>query len=338
MFSRYKDDCGSTLYAFIAGGGRLGQFKVKTSHGIPTSGWPDSSSLSVASAPIKTNHQSPSTMSDDIYRLTVGAAPASQWPLGFFVFRTTYNDQDIWERYMNHTYQHASRCVLKEPHGPEVLPFFQLTPIEDRTRLEGATKEAVWEMFTALLDEYPEGSRSRGIAPEGLRSTALSPRYNYCLYVDDECLQSFADLPKTKGPAVNGTANQLEEQHSPLGPDSFVVVLTDFPPDSDEEEIDEDEPYIEFWVETGLQLDTDENLREYYKQKEEGRYVAGDEGEEAERNEPVDPDYKWMRVRRHFIAEFFYEMSGGGGWDFNWGLCNSGAVKRAWYEAMWVDK
>lgn len=97
------------------------------------------------------------------------------------------NDDDIlWSRLLA-TLARCARRSLEVYNGLDLLDSLRMTVIEDRDgTLEGATSAVVRTHFAAWCDD------GAVVQEQGDGVTAgLSQRYRYCIWVDDEALESF---------------------------------------------------------------------------------------------------------------------------------------------------
>ncbi|KJR81947.1 uncharacterized protein SPSK_03544 [Sporothrix schenckii 1099-18] len=113
---------------------------------------------------------------------------------GFVLFRCVYGDDDAWARFLDTMKQcvraHVQRdAVAGQAFARYVEPALAWTVIEDETTLANATKEQVRERFVAWRDEQlRDSARHVSVAQAGFYNDL--PRFNYCLCVDQACLDS----------------------------------------------------------------------------------------------------------------------------------------------------
>ncbi|KAI1129346.1 hypothetical protein F5Y10DRAFT_238400 [Nemania abortiva] len=118
---------------------------------------------------------------------------------GFLIYRCTYGDDDVWDRYMTHLKEavHKDLDIL----GRDILmeQYAQWTVIEDKETLDGASKQEVRERFIQWRDqnsvsrELSEATQLvRTIMPMQTDASTRLPRFTYCLYVDQKCLDTLA--------------------------------------------------------------------------------------------------------------------------------------------------
>ncbi|RYP85138.1 hypothetical protein DL769_001042 [Monosporascus sp. CRB-8-3] len=146
---------------------------------------------------------------------------------GFVIYRCVYGDDDIWNRYI---------AALKEDvhedldyNGRDLLleQYAQWAVVEDKDALDGAPKSRVRQRFVEWRNQH---SVSRGVSPVPLPTDASNrlPRFTYCLYVDQKCLD-------TLRAHVNAKAARRAPGLGPRPPPLVAVVIDgDFcQPDSD---------------------------------------------------------------------------------------------------------
>jgi hypothetical protein len=127
---------------------------------------------------------------------------------GFIMYRCTYGDDDAWAKFM--TILH--KCVresLEECGTEEFMDSFDCTVREDPSVLDGASKALVRQRFLewrASSDAEAEriSSDSQPILVQGYAST---PRYGYCIHVDEEALQS---VLRARHPDTDGYVNLIQ--------------------------------------------------------------------------------------------------------------------------------
>lgn len=125
---------------------------------------------------------------------------------GFPIFRTSYkHDNDLWSAYIEGLYHSSLECTLEYFGRKERLgPFFYCPVIEDRATLDGASKDQIRERFKEWVKDTSDARDGNG-AVKMWKNDA--PTYQYCLMVDEECLERFSqatDEGKRKGnyPAI----------------------------------------------------------------------------------------------------------------------------------------
>ncbi|GIC87607.1 uncharacterized protein Aud_003992 [Aspergillus udagawae] len=112
---------------------------------------------------------------------------------GFPIYRCTYQNDSNWAEFLDRYRWHISD-MLKNYNGLDMLDSFQTTVVEDRALFEGASTATIREHFqrwaTTAIQEESGGS------PDMIRySNVEAARYQFCLFVDEESLQSVLRAP-----------------------------------------------------------------------------------------------------------------------------------------------
>lgn len=119
---------------------------------------------------------------------------------GFLIYRCAYGDDALWERYLAHL-KEASIEDLDYCGRKELLKqYMQWTVIENPEALGGASKSDVRKQFTEWA--FLRSEERDGAGAEHPLSYRL-PRFAYCLYVDQRCLDTlkeYEDFMTTKKP------------------------------------------------------------------------------------------------------------------------------------------
>lgn len=106
---------------------------------------------------------------------------------GFAVYRCTYSDDNAWLRYVQ--YIKDQTVARLDYHGQQFLleKYLDIQVIED-PQLDGASKPHIRSLFTerAEQDRKPENGGPGSATYFGL----MMPRFNYCVYVDQACLDT----------------------------------------------------------------------------------------------------------------------------------------------------
>ncbi|KAK0840609.1 hypothetical protein LTS02_017130 [Friedmanniomyces endolithicus] len=108
---------------------------------------------------------------------------------GFTVYRWTYGDDLAWEQLMTRLH----RCIrenLRSPGIEELTEFLDI-PVHEDAELDGASKDLVRRRFNKWLatDAYEERLNADA-RPTIIEGAGTTPRYQYCLQVDEEALRS----------------------------------------------------------------------------------------------------------------------------------------------------
>jgi hypothetical protein len=123
-------------------------------------------------------------------------------PWGFNVYRCDYSNDKAWQR-MLQLIDESVRQSLECYEVMDLYPRHKLVIVEDKEKLEGATSHDVRDHFTAWVAEEVPRVLSRPkefFAREECYSYDFSPewilgtRYNFCLFVDDICLESLDEM------------------------------------------------------------------------------------------------------------------------------------------------
>ncbi|KAJ0120530.1 hypothetical protein J7T55_015259 [Diaporthe amygdali] len=113
---------------------------------------------------------------------------------GFVIYRCVYGDDEAWQRYMKYFEEDIIEGL--EHHGGDVvLPqYARWTVIEDQETLDSASIDTVRDMFVEWRNKHQVELEERWInriIPPLLRDAPNRlPRFTYCLYVDQKCLNT----------------------------------------------------------------------------------------------------------------------------------------------------
>jgi valyl-tRNA synthetase len=125
---------------------------------------------------------------------------------GFAVYRCTYGNERQWQR-MVQLIQTEVQDSLTLNRRPDLLVGHQAIFIEDAARLNGATSHIVRDHFQSWVENQLDaqngsaGCESPAAAADlELKIRGLAPRYNFCLFVDEICLESldYMSMPVVK--------------------------------------------------------------------------------------------------------------------------------------------
>ncbi|KAK3327085.1 hypothetical protein B0T19DRAFT_152035 [Cercophora scortea] len=141
---------------------------------------------------------------------------------GFVIYRCAYGDDAPWGRYLEYMKATTLR-VLDRRHRRRLLEqYLEWTVIDNRKKLDGASKADAKKLFRnwcANRSETRDGAGARGRAIEGPdiditqlplgcyvsrgrllegRPVGSLPRFKYCLYVDQKCLDKFKDMEEAR--------------------------------------------------------------------------------------------------------------------------------------------
>ncbi|KAI6796384.1 hypothetical protein KC363_g6156 [Hortaea werneckii] len=181
----------------------------------------------------------------------------SKW--GFVVYRCTCGDDARWARFMTRLNTNKDHVLREIYHKPELADALEWSVQEDPS-LDGATKDEVRRRFRKWVNSKPE-------IPNGLDDFKKqffmreNPRYNYCIHVDSDAMESVTPQPPViggpEGP-MSGYVNVVRadenwdlpdfdrfDWHSYESSKACNVEDKDYSEDEDEDDYDEGEPEIE---------------------------------------------------------------------------------------------
>jgi hypothetical protein len=114
---------------------------------------------------------------------------------GFFIYRCAYGDDDLWERYLAALKQDVDEDLKYNGCDRLLAQYAQWTVVED-LELNAASKDEVREHFKRRNEHHSEVP-SRDVSPPTDASSRL-PRFTYCLYVDQKCLDTLKEHAEAK--------------------------------------------------------------------------------------------------------------------------------------------
>ncbi|KFY78577.1 hypothetical protein V499_02321 [Pseudogymnoascus sp. VKM F-103] len=122
---------------------------------------------------------------------------------GFVIYRCVKGNDAAWTSILEKLQSHV-RETLEDEKCQDLLPFHDLHVIDDKS-LYGSSVEEVRAHFQAWvpqnLDARLRPDTACTIPDVSYLSVDTTPRYNYCLLVDEICLESL-DHPEGLGPVV----------------------------------------------------------------------------------------------------------------------------------------
>ena len=134
---------------------------------------------------MKTINENPLTLMESILTRT----GHETW--GWHIYRGTYNSDNDWSDFMTQL-KATSQSALDRHGATDAQAKKQIwTVVEDRERLENATKSDVRRMFKDWVNS-PEAAAEQPNAITPPSVVRLS-RYLYCMHVDEESLRSVLD-------------------------------------------------------------------------------------------------------------------------------------------------
>ncbi|KFY18409.1 hypothetical protein V491_04783 [Pseudogymnoascus sp. VKM F-3775] len=105
---------------------------------------------------------------------------------GFIIYRCTYGSDDDWNKFME-LLQYRIRNSLEFYDTVDMMDSFSLTVVEDQSTFDDASTSSVREHFKQWAATAPDSEQGEGIGP------GQSPRYGYCIQVDDGALESIME-------------------------------------------------------------------------------------------------------------------------------------------------
>lgn len=127
-------------------------------------------------------------------------------PWGFAIYRCSYKDESAWNRLLQHI-EEEIKSSLEVSEIKHLLPYHQLVINDDLSKFNGATSHEIRDHFNAWVQEQLpqivaspellESLRSESATSEFGPQYGLGARYNFCLFVDDFCLESLKYVNKS---------------------------------------------------------------------------------------------------------------------------------------------
>ncbi|OBR11258.1 hypothetical protein CH63R_03554 [Colletotrichum higginsianum IMI 349063] len=159
---------------------------------------------------------------------------------GFVVYRCTYDDDELWNRYLAQLKSFCSANLLEKRRAELLEQYLDWVVIDDRATLDNASQPEVRKHFNQWVSE--QNVPTLPVTAITNRSPIQLPRFQYCLYVDKQCLDTVIQFQE----ANDGTALFIDL----LPPMVFAIVdrtwtlegtESDDGDDRDEAESEEDE-------------------------------------------------------------------------------------------------
>lgn len=127
-------------------------------------------------------------------------------PWGFSIYRCSYKDESAWSRLLQHLRENIE-SDLECNQRLDLLSRHQLVINDDVEKFNGATSHDIRDHFNVWVTdqlpqivaspevlEYLQSDDHNGLGPQYY----LGPRYNFCLFMDDFCLESLELGPVVK--------------------------------------------------------------------------------------------------------------------------------------------
>ncbi|KAF4476475.1 hypothetical protein CGCF415_v011266 [Colletotrichum fructicola] len=213
---------------------------------------------------------------------------------GFYVYRTTYDDQELWERYLTYIYQCIDNTLkFQSKFDRERLRrHFRLTIIEDPS-LANVSPEYVRQKFMKWVSSLPP----RGDQPGGDQQGELPPedhrdpiRFAYPLYVDSECLNSLLAHDK-----------ELEKTGYEFAAHRLVFIKA----------INAEQPQVH----SGAEVDDDDEDEEADESEKNDDEEKEDDENNGHEEVTDDPGFYWMLVTCRYLGVYWEIMGLGGQWE-----------------------
>jgi hypothetical protein len=127
---------------------------------------------------------------------------------GWVIYRCTYGDNAAWQHCIDEFKHYHAESLRDDLQADDLVSSYDWIVVEDPA-LDGATKDEVRRRFrqfrASLLDEIPSDLEER-------KKQAIIwewPRYNFCIHVGPEALESVL----REGVAYNGNTNPATTSH-----------------------------------------------------------------------------------------------------------------------------
>ncbi|KAF2165149.1 hypothetical protein M409DRAFT_56035 [Zasmidium cellare ATCC 36951] len=140
---------------------------------------------------------------DDSVHIEVELANHHDGNFGFAIYRCVYGDEEAWKHFVERMIAHAHARLDSTETGRQIKDRFAWDIMDDKEKLDGASKEQVRGLFKHWRD--------------AVRGRPILPRYGNCIYADQEVIDSVLN-----GDAPGSTSPQ-DRNH----PTAFVKVLDD---------------------------------------------------------------------------------------------------------------
>ncbi|KAG9737538.1 hypothetical protein KCU77_g9558, partial [Aureobasidium melanogenum] len=105
---------------------------------------------------------------------------------GWVIYRCTYKSDKDWQDFM-HRFHYFIRDILESHNGLDMLESLDCHVFEDES-FEGASPATVREHFRKWTETAPQREQDGN-------SAMRSQRYNFCIHVDEEAVQSIISNP-----------------------------------------------------------------------------------------------------------------------------------------------
>ncbi|KAJ3951208.1 hypothetical protein N0V92_012387 [Colletotrichum tropicale] len=226
-------------------------------------------------------------MSEAKYQLWTQGSESYCW--GFYVYRTTYDDQELWERYLNYIYKCIDNQLKFESEfdRERLRRHFRLTVIEDPT-LANVSTEHVRQRFMTWVSSLPPGDDPQQEVPPKDHRDPI--RFSYPLYVDSECLNSLLAHDK-----------EFDKTGYELAAHRLVFIKA----------INAEQPLVH----SGAEVEDDDEDEEADESEENDDEEKEDDENDAHDEVTDDPEFYWMMVTCRYLGVYWEIMGLGGQWE-----------------------
>lgn len=167
---------------------------------------------------------------------------------GFRVYRCTYDDDAAWDRYVANLENELKEGLEATGSDYMLTPYHEWTVVEDREALDGAAKGDVRSRFRQWSEARSAERDGPGADHELIGQAGLLARYEACIMVDKECLDSME--------TNKGKANRLEPYFVVIGLERLAPPpeplteedLEELRETGDEDMLEEDDGDDETWM------------------------------------------------------------------------------------------
>ncbi|WYZ35401.1 hypothetical protein EsH8_X_000048 [Colletotrichum jinshuiense] len=210
---------------------------------------------------------------------------------GFVVYRCTYDDNELWDRYLAQLKSFYYSYLSKERCSMLLEQYLDWVVIDDRATLDNASRLEVRKYFNQwVLEQNVPTNPVNAITncfPIQL------PRFQYCLYIDKQCLDTVTQFQQ----ANNGTALYVNL----LPPVVFAIIDRTWTPDGTAATVD-----------VGYDNDDDDDDNEEENEEDEKE----EDEDEVEGGYPLidgsDREYVgWMYCNAFYVAEIYDSLNQG---------------------------
>lgn len=138
---------------------------------------------------------------DDLKFLCLSMVHTGYPRWGFVVYRCAYGDDDLWERYLAQLKESVREELSRHPRGKLLEKYLDWVVVENPQKLDGAPKAEVRRRFRRWVAGQV---LQHDLGPLSVRNIA---RLNYCLYVDQKCLDTLERFQRSgEDPSMQGPA------------------------------------------------------------------------------------------------------------------------------------